>query len=33
MFATPTAALKKGIAAEAERLAAFLNTKVALEYA
>jgi hypothetical protein len=33
MFALPTAAIKKGIAAEAERLGAFLNTKVALEYA
>lgn len=33
MFASPTAAIKKGIAAEAERLEAFLNTKIALEYA
>jgi hypothetical protein len=33
MFMPPTAAIKKGIAAEAERLGAFLNTKVALEYA
>jgi len=32
MFVSPTAAAKKGIAAEAERLEAFLNTKVALEY-
>jgi hypothetical protein len=33
MFVPPTAAIKKGIAAEVERLEAFLNTKVALEYA
>jgi hypothetical protein len=33
LFASPTAAIKQGIAAEAERLEAFLNTNVALEYA
>jgi len=33
MFAPPTAALKKSITTEAERLEAFLNTKVALAYA
>src|SRR6266545_33488 len=33
MFAPPTTAIKQGIAAEAERLEAFLKTKVALEYA
>jgi hypothetical protein len=32
MFASPTASIQKGIAAEAERLGAFLNTKVALVY-
>jgi hypothetical protein len=33
MFSSPTPAIKKGIAAEAERLGAFLHTKVALAYA
>jgi len=33
MFTSPTTVIKKGIAAEAERLEAFLNTKVALAYA
>lgn len=32
MFSSPTATIKKGIEAEAERLGAFLNTRVALEY-
>ncbi len=32
MFSSPTASVKKGIEAEAERLSAFLNTKVVLEY-
>ena len=32
MFASPSTAIKKGIAAEAERLEAFLNTKVELAY-
>ncbi|MCL5999170.1 MAG: winged helix DNA-binding domain-containing protein [Chloroflexi bacterium] len=31
MFSTPTAAVRRGIEAEAERLSAFLNTKVVLE--
>jgi hypothetical protein len=33
MFASPTTAIKKGIAAEAERLEAFLSTKIELAYA
>jgi hypothetical protein len=33
MFSSPTAAIKKGIAAERERLEAFLNTNIELEYA
>lgn len=32
MFSSPTASIRKGIEAEAERLNAFLNTKVVLEY-
>jgi len=32
MFASPTAAVRSGIAAEAERLGGFLNTKVELTY-
>jgi winged helix DNA-binding protein len=32
LFSSPTAAIKKGIEAEAERLAAFLNTRLVLEY-
>jgi len=32
MFASPTTVIKKGIAAEAERLEAFLNTQVELAY-
>jgi Winged helix DNA-binding domain len=32
MFAPPTAPIRAGIAAEAERLAAFWNTKVALAF-
>lgn len=32
MFASPTAPVKRGIEAEVERLGAFLNAKVALEY-
>lgn len=33
MFSPPQPAVKKGLAAEAERLGEFLNTKIALEYA
>jgi hypothetical protein len=33
MFTPPTTVIKQGIAAEAERLETFLNTKVALVYA
>ncbi|MCI0730593.1 MAG: winged helix DNA-binding domain-containing protein [Chloroflexi bacterium] len=33
MFSPPAASIKKGIEAEAERLKAFLNSKVVLEYA
>jgi hypothetical protein len=33
LFDPPTTAIKKGIAAEAERLEAFLNTPVELAYA
>jgi hypothetical protein len=32
MFASPTASIRQGIEAEAERLGAFLNTKVLLVY-
>jgi hypothetical protein len=32
MFSTPTAAIRKGIEAEMERLSGFFNTKVSLEY-
>jgi hypothetical protein len=32
MFSSPTALVRRGIEAEAERLGAFLNTKVALKY-
>jgi hypothetical protein len=32
LFSSPTAALKQGIEAEAERLGAFWNSPVALEY-
>lgn len=32
LFASPTASIQKGIEAEVERLSAFLNTQVALEY-
>jgi hypothetical protein len=33
LFAPPTAAVRRGIAAEAQRLGGFLNTEVVLEYA
>jgi len=32
LFASPTASIRKGIEAEADRLSAFLNTKVVLEF-
>lgn len=32
MFSSPTASVRQGIEAEVERLSAFLNTQVALEY-
>jgi hypothetical protein len=32
LFSSPTAAIKRGIDAEAERLSAFLNTQLTLEY-
>jgi hypothetical protein len=32
LFSTPTASIRNGIEAEAERLSAFLNTKVVLEF-
>jgi hypothetical protein len=32
MFSSPAAAVQKGIEAEAERLSAFLNTQVMLQF-